>query len=129
MLAFGCSCPFPDLTGCTFLHKCPGSLLHLIRRGLGCREKPLCLVPCANGLCLWLLLTVIRSNLGRSLKASRLTAADLLKRVGSIHSSVQRCHNVLQAVYDASPVVRAEVAVGLARLAVSHSLLFQVSTS
>ncbi|CAK0786809.1 hypothetical protein CVIRNUC_010023 [Coccomyxa viridis] len=34
------------------------------------------------------------------------------------------CH-LLQAVYDASPVVRAEVAVGLARLAVSHSLLFQ----
>ena len=41
--------------------------------------------------------------------------------------SAQWCHNMLQAVYDASPVVRAEVAVGLARLAVSHSLLFQVS--
>lgn len=33
---------------------------------------------------------------------------------------------VAQAVYDASPVVRAEVAVGLARLADSHSVLFQV---
>ncbi len=33
---------------------------------------------------------------------------------------------VLQAVYDASPLVRAEVAVGLARLAESHSVLFQV---
>ena len=33
---------------------------------------------------------------------------------------------VVQAVYDASPVVRAEVAVGLARLADSHSVLFQV---
>lgn len=32
----------------------------------------------------------------------------------------------VQAVYDASPVVRAEVAVGLARLADSHSVLFQV---
>ena len=35
---------------------------------------------------------------------------------------------VLQAVYDASPVVRAEVAVGIARLADSHSVLFQVCT-
>ncbi|CAL5222212.1 g4544 [Coccomyxa viridis] len=32
---------------------------------------------------------------------------------------------LLQAVYDASPLVRAEVAVGLARLAESHSVLFQ----
>ena len=41
------------------------------------------------------------------------------------------CHHpciVLQAVYDASPVVRAEVAVGIARLADSHSVLFQVCT-
>ena len=35
---------------------------------------------------------------------------------------------MLQAVYDASPVVRAEVAVGIARLADSHSVLFQVCT-
>jgi hypothetical protein len=34
-----------------------------------------------------------------------------------------------QAVYDASPLVRAEVAVGLARLAEAHSVLFQVQCS
>ena len=33
---------------------------------------------------------------------------------------------MVQAVYDASPLVRAEVAVGLARLAEAHSVLFQV---
>ena len=36
------------------------------------------------------------------------------------------CGTCPQAVYDASPLVRAEVAVGLARLAQSHSVLFQV---
>ncbi len=34
----------------------------------------------------------------------------------------------VQAVYDASPLVRAEVAVGLARLAEAHAVLFQVPT-
>ncbi|EIE23195.1 ARM repeat-containing protein [Coccomyxa subellipsoidea C-169] len=35
---------------------------------------------------------------------------------------------LLLAVYDASPLVRAEVAVGLARLAEAHAVLFQVPT-
>ena len=85
-----------------------------------------CHVPMVSA-CGFLAYLTLRSP-GLSLKASELTAADLLKMMSSTHSSVQRYHTVLQAVYDASPVVRAEVAVGLARLAVSHSLLFQVST-